>query len=126
VCVIYLPISKVQIPNILRDELPPVLKALQHIFVTPELNEKAFRILAKSVKGVDVRKGRKGMSLWEILVLAVIRNSLDTNYDRLHDFANYHLLVRKIMGVHKAFGYEEISQKYGLQTIKDNGTVLEK
>ncbi|MCP4108466.1 MAG: ISNCY family transposase, partial [Desulfobacteraceae bacterium] len=83
-----------------------------------------FKILPKSVGNVSVIKGRKGMSLWEILVLAVIRNSLDTNYDRLHDFANYHVLVRKIMGVHKEFGYEEKSQQYGLQTIKDNVKLL--
>lgn len=119
-------ISEVKIPNITRDELPPVLKALQYIFITPELNKKVFRILFKSIDNVDVNKGRKGMSLWEILVLAVIRNSLDTNYDRLHDFANYHLLVRKIMGVHIAFGYENDKnvQQYGLQTIKDNVKLL--
>ncbi|MCP4178631.1 MAG: ISNCY family transposase, partial [bacterium] len=117
-------VSEVTIPNITRDELPPVLKALQHIFITPELNKKVFRILSESVKNVDVNKGRKGMSLWEILVLAVIRNSLNTNYDRLHDFANYHVLVRKIMGVHKEFGYDGKAQQYGLQTIKDNVKLL--
>ncbi len=120
------PISKVKIPDILRDELPPVLKALQYIFTTPELNNKVFNILTKSVDGLNTKQGRKGMSLWEILVLAVIRNSLDTNYDRLHDFANHHLLVRKIMGVYRAFGYEDMSKTYGLQTIKDNVHLLTK
>lgn len=114
------PISKVKIPDITRDELPPILKAIQHLFVTPELNKKVFEILSQSIKDVDVNKGRKGMSLWEIFVLAVIRNGLDTNYDRLHDFANHHLLVRKIMGVHTAFGYAGVNKGYGLQTIKDN------
>jgi len=114
------PISRVKIPEITRDELPPILKAIQHLFVTPGLNKKVFEILSKSIKDVDVNKGRKGMSLWEIFVLAVIRNGLDTNYDRLHDFANHHLLVRKIMGVHTAFGYDEVNKGYGLQTIKDN------
>ncbi len=117
-------ISEVSIPNITRDELPPVLKALQHIFITSELNEKVFKILSKSVDNVNLNKGRKGMSLWEILVLAVIRNSLDTNYDRLHDFANYHVLVRSIMGVHVEFGYNKDVQQYGLQTIKDNVKLL--
>ena len=117
-------ISEVKIPNITRDELPPVLKALQYIFISPELNEKVFAILSKSIDNVNVNKGRKGMSLWEILVLAVIRNSLDTNYDRLHDFANYHVLVRKIMGVQKEFGYDKDMQQYGLQTIKDNVKLL--
>ena len=118
------PISEVVLPNITRDELPPVLKALQYIFSSPELNKKVFNILAKSVDNVDIKRGRKGMGLWEILVLAVIRNSLDTNYDRLHDFANYHILVREIMGVHKVLAFDKDIQSYGLQTIKDNVRLL--
>ncbi|MEJ7677037.1 MAG: hypothetical protein WKG06_04005 [Segetibacter sp.] len=35
-------ISDVKFPLKSRDELPPVLMALQYIFVTPELNEKVF------------------------------------------------------------------------------------
>lgn len=41
------PVSEVKFPLRSRDELPPVLKALQHIFVTPELNEKVFALLEK-------------------------------------------------------------------------------
>lgn len=119
-------ISEVKIPNITRDELPPVLKGLQYIFITPEINKKVFKILSKSVDNVNLNKGRRGMNLWEILVLAVIRNSLDTNYDRLHDFANYHSLVRQIMGVDFVFGYEKNIQQYGLQTIKDNVKLISK
>ena len=115
-------ISDVTIPDITRDELPPVLKALQYIFKTPELNEKVFRILSKAIK--KSKRGRKAMSLWEILVLAIIRNSLDTNYDRIHDYSNNHILVRKLMGVHQDFGYGQSGQTYGLQTIKDNVRLL--
>ncbi len=39
-----IPISKVKLPVKSRDELPPILRALQHIYVTPELNEEVFRI----------------------------------------------------------------------------------
>jgi hypothetical protein len=38
-------ISEVKLPLKSRDELPPILRALQHIYVTPELNEEVFRIL---------------------------------------------------------------------------------
>ncbi len=118
------PISKVKITLKSRDELPAVLIGLQYIFITPELNKEVFKILNKAV-GVKVkRKGRKGMSLWEILVLAVVRNSLDTNYDRLHDLANYHILLRKIMGVQHYLGEDDSTQEYGLQTIKDNVKLL--
>ncbi|MEJ7679585.1 MAG: hypothetical protein WKG06_44475 [Segetibacter sp.] len=40
-------ISDVKFPLKSRDELPPVLMALQYIFVTPELNEKVFALLEK-------------------------------------------------------------------------------
>lgn len=41
-------ISDVRFPLKSRDELPPVLMALQYIFVTPELNEKVFSLPRKN------------------------------------------------------------------------------
>ena len=49
-----IPISEVQLPIKSRDELPPILRALQHIYVTPELNEEVFKILEGKVQ-----KGKK-------------------------------------------------------------------
>ncbi|KKO18381.1 MAG: hypothetical protein BROFUL_02887 [Candidatus Brocadia fulgida] len=46
-----IPISGVQLPIKNRDELPPILRALQYIYVTPELNEEVFRILEGKVLG---------------------------------------------------------------------------
>lgn len=40
-------INDVKFPLRSRDELPPVLMALQHIFVTPDLNERVFALLEK-------------------------------------------------------------------------------
>src|SRR5215210_3792673 len=65
-------ISDVKFPLKSRDELPPVLMALQYIFVSPELNEKVFALLEKKVCGNKKKTGRKGMDLWHILVLAVV------------------------------------------------------
>ncbi len=39
------PIAEVKFRERSRDELPPVLKALQYVFVTPELNEAIFTLL---------------------------------------------------------------------------------
>jgi len=44
-----IPIPEVQLPIKSRDELPPILRALQHIYVTPELNEEVFKILEGKV-----------------------------------------------------------------------------
>lgn len=118
------PISEVKFPLRSRDELPPVLRGLQHIFVTPELNEKVFELLEKKIVKGKKKTGRKGMDLWHILVLAVIRHTLDTNWDRLEDLANYHKLLRQILGVHvEKFGIEEMEFAY--QTIVDNVSLID-
>ena len=118
------PISEVKFPLRSRDELPPVLMALQHIFITPELNEKVFALLEKKVLSGKKKTGRKGMDLWHILVLAVIRHTLDTNWDRLEHIANYDVLLRKILGIHvEKFGIEEIEFAY--QTMVDNVSLID-
>ena len=118
------PINEVRFPLRSRDELPPVLMALQHIFITPELNEEVFTLLEKEVVSNKKKTGRKGMDLWHILVLAVIRHTLDTNWDRLEDMANYHKLLRQILGVHvEKFGIEEVEFAY--QTIVDNVSLID-
>ena len=58
------------------------------------------------------------MDLWEIIVLAVVRMTLGTNYDRLHHIANYDSLVRGVMGVEQS-NFRE-GKKYGLTTLKEN------
>ncbi len=116
------PISEVKIPTKSRDELPPVLAALQHIFITPELNAQVFSILEVKIKADKKNTGRTGMDLWEILVLATVRMALNTNYDRLHDMANFHKLIREIMGVENRLSE---GKTYGLQTLKDNVCLLD-
>ena len=66
---------------------------LQHIYLTPELNRQVFEILERKILRGKRHTGPPGMGLWEIFVLATIRNCLNTNYDRLHDQANYHRLI---------------------------------
>jgi IS5 family transposase len=118
------PVSEAKFPLRSRDELPPVLKALQYIFVTPEINEKVFSLLEEKVCKGKKETGRKGMDLWHILVLAVVRQTLDTNWDRLEDMANFHKLLRQILGVHvEGFEIEEIEFSY--QTIVDNVSLID-
>jgi transposase, IS5 family len=117
-------IPEVTFPLRSRDELPPVLKGLQYIFITPEINGQVFELLEKKICGGKKRTGRKGMDLWHILVLAVVRHALDTNWDRLEHVANYDSLLRKILGVHvEKFGIEETEFAY--QTIADNVSLID-
>ncbi|MBM4055286.1 MAG: hypothetical protein FJ264_11600 [Planctomycetes bacterium] len=115
-------ITEVKLPLKSRDELSPILRALQHIYATPELRDEVFRIVEEKVTRGKKKTGRYGMQLWHILVLAAVRLGLDADYDRLEDFANNHRLVRKIMGVETKFGEDKV---FPLQSIKDNVRLLD-
>jgi hypothetical protein len=118
-------ICGVKFPLKSRDELPPVLKALQYIFITPDLNKKVFSLLEGKIVSGKKKTGRPGMDLWHILVLAVVRHTLSTNWDRLEHLANYDQLVREIMGVHATAFIEEDKIEFGYQTILDNVQLID-
>jgi IS5 family transposase len=110
------PIEKVEIPTNSRDEMPPVLAALQWIFTTPEINREIFTLLKKSIKPSQSPTGRPGMDLWQILVLGVVRLTLNANYDRIHYVANTDSLTRQMLG-QPPF---DMAKEFKLSTIKDN------
>ena len=108
-----------------RDELPPVLMALQYIFVTPALNEKVFELLEKKICSGKNKTGRKGMDLWHILVLAVVRHACGTNWDTLETWSNHHELVRRVMGVHASAFMEDEKIEFHYQSILDNVSLID-
>ena len=108
-----------------RDELPPVLMALQYIFVTPALNEKVFELLEKKICKGKKKTGRKGMDLWHILVLAVVRHACGTNWDTLETWSNHHELVRRVMGVHATAFIEDEKIEFNYQSILDNVSLID-
>lgn len=109
-------IEEIEIPTKSRDELPPVLMALQHIFVTPEISEQVFQKLEQRI---ELKKmGRTGLSLWEIFVLGVVRLTLDVNYDRLEHVANYDNLVRELLGISNY--WKAKAKQYSLTSLKEN------
>jgi IS5 family transposase len=116
-------ISDVKIPTDSRDELPSILRGLQLIYSTPEINNKIFDLLEEKVlSGVNKNFGRPGMNLWEILTFGSIRLGRDVDYDQLQHIANFDLLVREMIGISN-FG--ENLKKFPLQTLKDNVSLLD-
>lgn len=106
-----------------RDDIPQLLSGLQYIYVTPAVPERVFAILEEIVPdGVagqaDTDTGRPGLDQWKILVLGALRLGLNTDYDRLHEFANEHKTIRSMLG-HPGWA-ENDSDRYELQTLKDN------
>lgn len=118
-------IADVKFPLKSRDELPPVLMAMQYIFVTPELNEKVFGLLEKKICSGKKKTGRKGMDLWHILVLAVVRHACNTNWDTLETWSNHHELIRRVMGVHATAFIEDEKMEFNYQSIIDNVSLVD-
>ncbi len=100
-----------------RDEIPKVLIGLQEIYCDRTVREKVFEILKDLVpEEVNPNTGRRGMNLWTILVLGVLRLVCRWDFDKLTDIANNHITLRLMLGL-SPFGK---SFRYALQTVKDN------
>lgn len=116
-----LPIENIKIDLKSRDDVPPLLLGLQHIYINPELRSKVFAILEEVlVPGTSSKNGRPGMEQWKIFVLGVLRLNLNCDYDRLHELANNHKTIRQMLG-HSTFADD---YEYNLQTLKDNVVLL--
>ena len=106
-----------------RDDIPQLLRGLQHIYTETALRERVFAILEEVIperadaKGkASAKTGRPGMDQWKILVLGVLRLGLNADYDRIQELANQHKTIRQMLG-HSDWLDE---QHYELQTIRDN------
>jgi transposase, IS5 family len=109
-------ISKIKFDPKSRDDIPKILKGLQHLYMNLELREQIFALLEKEIAPkVDKRNGRPGMELWKILVCGVLRLDLNADYDRVCELVNHHNTIREMLG-HGAFNEES----YHFQTLKDN------
>ena len=80
-----------------------MLRGLQWIFQTPEINEQIFQLLEQRVTGGKQATGRPGMDLWHVLVLGVVRLALDGDDDRLAYVVHSDTLLRRIMGLESHF-----------------------
>jgi hypothetical protein len=108
-----------------RDDIPQLLRGLQYIYTTPELRERVFAILAgvipvSTMAGkdgpADAGTGRPGMEQWKILVLGTLRLGLNADVDRIHELANEHNTLRRMLG-HSDWADDT---RYNMQTLKDN------
>jgi IS5 family transposase len=95
-----LPIGEVSLNLDCRDEIIPILRALQHLYTDDRLRRQLLALVGKDVNGNTNRKlGRRGMNYWEIAVLAAARLGCNLDYDKLQDLAENHRCLRQIMGI---------------------------
>jgi hypothetical protein len=95
-----LPIGEVKLNLNCRDEIIPILRALQHVYGHAQLRRELLALVGKDVnQGTSRRHGRRGMNYWEITVLAAARLGCNLDYDKLQDLAENHRTLRHIMGI---------------------------
>lgn len=113
-----LPISHVKLNLNCRDEIIPILRALQHLYSDAPVRRELLGLVGKDVNKTSSRKrGRRGLSYWEITVLAAARLGCNLNYDKLQDLAENHRSLRLIMGIGT---WQEDEVDFDWRRIEDN------
>jgi hypothetical protein len=109
-------VANIQFNPRARDDIHQLLVGLHHLYTNSEFKNKIFEILQKlTPDNVNSELGAPGMNHWKIFVLGMLRLNINCDYDRLLELANYHTLLRQMLG-HGKFS-DDI---YALQTLKDN------
>ena len=116
-----------------RDDVPAVLKGIQYIYCQEELRQEIFTLLENHILEkldpagdspeagrINRAVGRRGMDLWNILVLGLLKQGINCDYDRLHDLANRHLDVRRMLGLSEVFD----NTAYSYRTLLRNVALL--
>jgi transposase, IS5 family len=95
-----LPIAAVDLNLNCRDEIIPILRALQQVYGDAQLRQQLLSLVGKDInKGTSRKHGRRGMNYWEVTVLAAARLGCNLDYDKLQDLAENHRRLRQIMGI---------------------------
>src|ERR1700751_1164536 len=82
------PVDAVPLNRDCRDEIIPILRALQHVYAQVPLRGEILDCIGKDVNCASrPDRGREGLSYWTILVLAAVRLGCNFDYDRLQDLA---------------------------------------
>jgi len=118
------PIEQVRIPLKSRDELPPILAGLQWIWCHPTPKGEILELLERAIMAGKQATGRKGMDLWQILVLGVVRLGLDADWDRMEHMANYDGLLRQMLGVEQT-PWGAGAKVFNHQTLRDNVALMD-
>ena len=110
-------ISQVTLNTNCRDRMIPILRGLQHLYSQLQLRQQALDLIKQDVLGdADANRGRPGLTLWQILVLASVRQGCDCTYDHLQELAENHNNLRHILQVFQDWKDEP----FDWRRIRDN------
>ena len=110
-----------------RDDIPAILLGLRGLYLNDALREAVFELLLDRFgEDRDLKVGRPGMELWTVLVLAVLKQGLGCDFDRLHEHANTHLVLRQLLGHSEfdpvSYSYDQVMRNVSLlneDTLRD-------
>ena len=89
-------LGKIKLDYKSRDDITKLLLGIQNMSLNKEGRTKIFQILEKTINIKSI--GRSGMSLWRILVLGLLRQVINADYDRVCNLANNHAELRQFLG----------------------------
>jgi len=113
-----LPITAVPLNLNCRDEIIPILRALQHVYGHEPSRRQLLRLVGQDVNKTSSNKlGRRGLNYWEIVVLAAVRLGCNLDYDKLQDLAENHRTLRQIMGLGD---WQDDAVDFDWRRIEDN------
>ena len=115
------PVDAVPLNLNCRDEIIPILRALQHVYGDIGLRQEILDLIGNDVNAdSSADQGRKGLDYWTIMVLAAVRLGCNLDYDKLQDLAEQHRTLRLIMGI----GDWEDQTDFDWRRIRDNLCLL--
>ena len=115
-------VNRIELNLKCRDEIIPILRALQHVYSQVPLRREILELVGKDVNaGSSPDHGRMGLSYWTIMVLAAVRLGCNFDYDKLQDLAEQHRTLRLMMGI----GDWQDEEDFDWRRIRDNLCLLQ-
>lgn len=116
------PIDQVNLNLKCRDEIIPILRALQHVYADTSALSQILDLVGSDVnRGSSHKLGRQGLDYWSITVLAAVRLGCNFDYDKLQDLAEQHRNLRYMMGI----GDWQDDVTFDWRRIRDNLCLLQ-
>jgi len=103
-----------------RDAMHSLTRALLAIYSNEKHLKKIMDFIEERISKGKNKTGRKGLTYWQIFVLAEFRMGLNLTYDRLQSMVFSDSILRQLLGIESIEGFQEkmvFSRKRILQNV---------
>ena len=120
----HVPIEELQINEQSRDDIPRLLSGLKALYCDEKSRQAVLAHMeAKHSERASLENGRPGMSFWQVLVLGILKQGLNCDFDRLEEMCR-HAEIRIMLqcpDYHDQFKSPRIA--YNLTELLDEDTL---